>query len=214
MHPSSFYLMTALVLLNLQLAGAQNPADLVEISDVNPNIQLDIRYATDHNFLGQAVYPQARCFVRYAVAVRLDTIQHELESMGLGLKLFDGYRPLSVQKKMWEIMPDNRYVADPAKGSRHNRGAAVDLTLVRSDGSEPAMPTPFDDFSMRAAHGFMNLPNEIKIHRWILRTIMEKHGFKAISSEWWHYDLIGWQNYPLMDLTFAEIDSLNRHKQK
>lgn len=199
-----------IILFILILTGgfifAQDEQAFVELKNVNPDIILDIRYATENNFLKRVVYPEARCFVRTGVAARLDSIQKELESIGLGLKVFDGYRPLSVQKEMWKILPDSRYVADPARGSRHNRGAAVDLTLVDSTGKALAMPTPFDDFTERAHHDFMALPAKIRQNRWILKTIMEKYGFSAIDSEWWHYDLIGWERFPVTDKSFKEIE--------
>lgn len=196
---------TVFMLLIFRFALAQSPGDFVEVVEVNPNIKLDIRYATENNFLKKAVYPEARCFIRYAAAIKLDSIQQELETIGLGLKIFDGYRPLGVQKMMWEILPDSRYVADPSRGSRHNRGAAVDLTLVDSEGNDLEMPTEFDDFSMKARHANQDLPDHVKRNRWILKTIMEKYGFKSITSEWWHYDLIGWQQFPVMDKSFAEL---------
>lgn len=188
---------------------AQSANDFVEINKLNPNIQLDIRYATKNNFLKEAVYPEARCFLRYKAAVKLDSIQKELEQIGLGLKIFDGYRPLSVQKKMWQVLPDSRYVANPANGSRHNRGAAVDLTLVDSTGNELKMPTPFDSFEEQAHHDYVFKDKEIMQNRRILRNVMEKYGFTPIKTEWWHYDLKGWQNYNIEDISFKEIDQRN-----
>jgi len=136
----------------------------------------------------------------------LDTIQKELEMIGLSLKVFDGYRPLSVQKKMWKILPDDRYVANPKKGSRHNRGMAVDLTLVDTKGNLLPMPTEFDSFSKKAHQNFQELPDDVKLNRWILKTIMEKHGFKSISTEWWHYDYKGWKSYNILDKSFEELN--------
>ena len=195
-----------LFLLCFNFLFAAGDTSLVDINKVNPNIILDIRYATKNNFLKKKVYPEARCFLRKAAAEKLNLIQKELETIGLGLKIFDGYRPLSVQREMWKIMPDKRYVADPAKGSRHNRGAAVDLTLVDKNGNELEMPTPFDSFEKRAHHSYQNLSDKIKQNRWILRTIMEKYGFKPITSEWWHYDLIGWSKYSILDKSFTELE--------
>ena len=203
------YIFTLLFVVTI---SAQQPGDFVDIQKINPHIRLDIRYATANNFLHRAVYPQARCFLRYETALALSEVQKELESIGLGLKVFDGYRPLSVQKMMWKIMPDNRYVANPAKGSRHNRGAAVDVTLVDSSGQALKMPTPFDDFSKRAHHDYDKLPVQVRINRWILKTIMEKHGFTPISTEWWHYDLKGWQKYPVEDYSFDELDNSVRRR--
>ncbi len=189
---------------------AQQPGDFVEVQKINPRIRLDIRYATPHNFLHQAVYPEARCFLRYEAARALSDVQNELQKIGLGLKVFDGYRPLSVQKKMWKIMPNASYVANPAKGSRHNRGMAVDLTLVDSAGQALAMPTGFDSFSKRAHHDFWALPAKVRQNRWILKTVMEKHGFRPIRTEWWHYDYKGWKKYPVEDKSFKELEKTRK----
>ena len=187
-------------------AFAQPDSALVEVISVNPHIRLDLRYATKNNFLHQKVYPEARCYLRYEAARALDNVQKELERLGLGLKIFDGYRPLSVQKKMWKIMPDARYVANPKKGSRHNRGMAVDLTLVDASGKELSMPTEFDSFSPKAHQDYWNLPVTVLRNRWILRTVMEKHGFKPIRTEWWHYDFKGWKKYKVLDMSFKELE--------
>ncbi|MCL4510658.1 MAG: D-alanyl-D-alanine dipeptidase [Bacteroidetes bacterium] len=176
-----------------------NP-NLVEVRSINPNIQLDIRYATDSNFTHQRLYSVAKCYLRKEAAESLSAVQKELEKMGLGLKVFDGYRPLSIQKKMWKIFPDDRYVANPATGSRHNRGAAVDVTLVDSLGHELEMPTGFDDFTDRAHRDYNNLPkNEIQ-DRKFLQEVMERHGFVGLSTEWWHFDLKDWKKYPIVDI--------------
>ncbi|APF17406.1 D-alanyl-D-alanine dipeptidase [Caldithrix abyssi DSM 13497] len=211
---TGIFLMRKLILflvLSLSFIYGQQPdktPEFVDIQKMNPSIILDIRYATSNNFLHRAVYDQARCFLVKEAALKLNEVQKELQTLGLGLKIFDAYRPLSVQKAMWQIMPDARYVANPAKGSRHNRGCAVDLTLVDSTGKELPMPTEYDDFTKRAHHNYMKLPASIRLNRWILKTVMEKHGFKPISSEWWHYDMVGWQKYPVMDLSFSQIDSM------
>lgn len=181
----------------------------VELGELNPNIRLDMHYATTNNFLKQKVYPQARAFLRAPAAKALNDVQNELEALGLGLKIFDAYRPLSVQRKMWAIMPDGRYVADPKKGSRHNRGMAVDLTLVELNGDALQMPTEFDSFSEQAHHTYQNLPKDVKRNRWILKTVMEKHGFRSIRTEWWHYDFQGWSHYPVLDKSFEDLERKN-----
>ena len=186
-----------LILFFIAIAFAQQSKpipEFVDIHQMDPSIVLDIRYATSNNFLHRAVYKQARCFLVKEAALKLQEVQNELKQLGLGLKIFDGYRPLRVQKKMWQIMPNPKYVANPAKGSRHNRGCAVDLTLVDSTGKELNMPTEFDNFTVKAHHNYMKLPARVRLNRWILKTVMEKHGFKSISSEWWHYDMVGWRN--------------------
>jgi zinc D-Ala-D-Ala dipeptidase len=192
----------AAVLLLLLWSGA---ADLVDIRDVNPRIRLDIRYATANNFTGARVYDEARCFLRPDVAQRLSQVQRDLERQGLGLKVYDCYRPLSVQKKFWALVPDERYVADPAKGSRHNRGAAVDLTLVDARGRELPMPTGYDDFTEKAHRDAKDLPAETIRNREILEKAMVRRGFVPLPTEWWHFDAAGWEKYPVMDVPFGEL---------
>jgi D-alanyl-D-alanine dipeptidase len=115
------------------------------------------------------------------------------------IKVFDAYRPLSVQKQMWEILPDDRYVANPATGSRHNRGAAVDLTIVDSEGNEIDMGTEYDNFTEVAHPDYKNLPKEVLENRELLQKTMMKYGFKPITTEWWHFDFEGWKNYSILD---------------
>ena len=180
--------------------------ELVELDKFIPGIVLDIRYATTNNFTGQILYPSARCFLRKPVAENLRAVQAELATQGLGLKVFDGFRPLSVQKKMWEVFPHPGYVADPKKGSRHNRGAAVDLTLIRlSDGAELPMPTAFDDFTTKAHRDFNDLPEETIRNRALLETLMTKHGFIGLPTEWWHFDDENWKRYPIMDVDASKL---------
>lgn len=171
-----------------------------------PNIVLDIRYATTNNFTGKIVYTKAEAFLVQPAAEALELVQKELAESGLGLKIYDAYRPLSVQKIFWEIMPDERYVADPAKGSRHNRGCAVDCTLINlSDGKELEMPTEFDDFTEKAHRDSMAHSPEVLKNRDTLEKIMTKHGFVGISTEWWHFDFEGWEQYPLFaQMPFAQ----------
>jgi D-alanyl-D-alanine dipeptidase len=181
-----------------------SPADLVDVQTVNKNIRIEIRYATTNNFMNQKLYPSGkRCFVRRSAAEKLDSVQRELETSGLGLKIYDGYRPLSVQKKMWAVMPDDRFVANPAKGSRHNRGAAVDVTLVRTDGTEIPMPTPFDDFTEKAFRNAtiaQGISEEALRNSQTLQRVMEKYGFKGLATEWWHFDELGWERYEILDI--------------
>jgi len=172
---------------------------LVDIHAINPRILVDLRYATPHNFTGQIVYDFTRCFVVEPVATALDSVQQTLELQGLGLKIWDGYRPMAAQWKFWEIMPDERYVSDPRKGGRHTRGTAVDVTLVDGEGRELVMPTEFDDFSARAHRDSRDASAEAIENRERLRAAMEAHGFVGIDSEWWHYDLVGWEGFEIMD---------------
>jgi len=172
---------------------------LVDIHIVNPRIQVELLYATPHNFTGQVVYDFDRCLVVQPVALALDAVQRALEPQGLGLKIWDGYRPIAAQWKFWEIMPDERYVSDPRKGGRHTRGTAVDVTLVDAAGEELVMPTGFDDFSARAHRDSRDASPEAIRNRERLRAVMEGHGFLGIESEWWHYDWAGWERFPLID---------------
>lgn len=204
-NQSSHRVQTAALFLSFALgvmviAGCERDA-FVELNKHIPGIALDIRYATTNNFTGKVLYPSARCFLRRPVADKLRAVQQDLAPMGYGLKVFDGFRPLSVQRRMWEVFPHPGYVADPKKGSRHNRGAAVDLTLIRlSDGAELVMPTPFDDFTERAHRDFMELPEEVIRNRELLERVMTKHGFVGLRTEWWHFDDVDWKDYPITDL--------------
>jgi zinc D-Ala-D-Ala dipeptidase len=179
--------------------------DLVDIEGINRNIAVDIRYATENNFTGEKVYPAAKCFLKRAAASKLDTVQRQLEKKGLGLKVWDCYRPLSVQRAFWALVPDERYVADPAKGSRHNRGYAVDITLVDSSGAEVMMPTGFDDFSEKAHRSFTALPEKALKNSRLLEGLMKKAGFIPFPSEWWHFDDAEWEQGGIMDVSFDEL---------
>jgi D-alanyl-D-alanine dipeptidase len=195
-----------LVPISLWLATvAAGAGNLVDIEAINPRIRLDIRYATPTNFTHTVLYPRAKCFLRAEVAARLSRAQAELEQIGRGLKVFDCYRPLSVQKKMWALMPDERYVADPAKGSRHNRGAAVDVTLVTADGAAVAMPTEYDDFSERAHRAYLPLPAAAVSNRTLLEAVMTRAGFVGLPTEWWHFDVVGWEQYDVLDVAFTAL---------
>jgi D-alanyl-D-alanine dipeptidase len=179
--------------------------DLVELKKINPRILLDIRYATSNNFIGHAVYSSSHCFLVRKTAERLSLVQEKLESIHLGLKIFDGYRPLTVQKIFWELVPDSRYVADPAEGSKHNRGASVDVTLVDKGGCELLMPTGYDDFTEKAGFVYKQGPKEAIENRELLRKVMCEQGFLSTETEWWHYDDPEWEKYPLRDVSFDDL---------
>lgn len=190
-----------LVLGLIGCATTQRPDDLVDVQKLIPGVVLDIRYATTNNFTGQQLYPFAGCYLRRAAAKKLAAAQAELQPLGYGLKIHDGYRPLSVQRRMWEVFPQPGYVADPKRGSRHNRGAAVDVTLIRlTDGSELPMPTPYDDFTEKAHRNYMDLPAEVLANRALLERVLTKHGFVGLPTEWWHFDDVNWRDYPLLDI--------------
>lgn len=156
-----------------------------------------MKYATIDNFLKEKVYDCDDCLVRYQTAKQLIKANNEFKKEGLSILFFDCYRPLSVQKKMWKIYPDKRYVADPKKGSNHNRGTAIDITLVNQDNDTLPMGTPFDYFGRKAHHAYLNLPENVLSNRVKLKTTMEKNGFWSITSEWWHYNLNKSYQYPV-----------------
>lgn len=173
---------------------------MVDIRQADPRIAVDIRYATPHNFTRQVLYPAGKCLLRKAVAKRLSLVQTDVARQGLGLKVWDCYRPLSIQHKLWALVPDTRYVADPKKGSRHNRGAAVDVTLVDSGGRELEMPTGYDDFSESAHRGFAGASPAAAANRQLLESAMQRHGFTGLATEWWHFDAKSWKHYPVADV--------------
>ncbi len=190
-------ILAALIGLAPICAQSEERADgLVDIQSFVPHIQVDLKYATADNFTKSVVYDFNRCLVRKEVALKLRDIQKELETIGLGLKIWDGFRPVAAQWKFWSLVPDERYVSDPRKGGRHTRGTAVDLTLVTADGQELSMPSAFDDFSEKAHKDYAGATREERENRDFLREVMEEHGFSVLPTEWWHFDLVGWENYP------------------
>lgn len=196
---SSLIAASCILSVSSSLPQARSQTDLVDILTINPTIALDIRYATVNNFTHHKLYAVARCMLRRVAAESLSAVQNELRLRGLGLKVFDGYRPLSIQKQLWAAVPDDRYVADPSKGSRHNRGVAVDLTIVDSLGRELDMPTPFDDFTEKAHCDYMNLPHAVLKNRALLEEVMTRHGFLTMRTEWWHFDFQHWGRFEIMD---------------
>lgn len=160
----------------------------VNIQTLSSGFVLDLKYATTDNFLHQKVYDCPECFLRISTAKALVKANQELIKKGFRIKLYDCYRPLDVQKKMWKILPGTNYVANPKKGSKHNRGAAVDLTLVDSFGNELDMGTKFDFFGREAHHTYLNLPKEVLQNRKLLKQTLAKYNFKSIYNEWWHYE--------------------------
>ena len=188
------------------LAAADPAKRLVDVGSVVPNVRLDVRYATPNNFMKKTLYPVAKVYLRKPAAEALHDAQTELAALGLGLKVFDGYRPYRVTEAMWEPIRNPDFVADPKKGSRHNRGAAVDLTLIDlRAGEELPMPTPYDDFTAKARHDFMDLPAAVLANRGKLRDVMIRHNFQPLPSEWWHYDYTGWDKFELMDVPLEEL---------
>jgi len=184
-------------------------AGLVDVTKAAPGVRLDIRYATPNNFTGVAVYPAPRCFLRTAVAKRLARVQADLEKQGLGLKVYDCYRPFSIQKKFWSLVPNEDWVAKPVEkngkpvsGSKHNRGAAVDLTLVDAAGQEVPMPSGFDDFTEKARRDYTGGDPAARANAKRLEAAMVKEGFEPLPTEWWHFDGPGWEKDGLLDVPF------------
>lgn len=184
----------------LAVVSAQVDTAIVYLGSIDSTIVMDVKYATTNNFVGKVLYPTDKVYMRKIVAEKLSEANRYLrENYNLAIKIFDGYRPLSVQKLMWEILPDPRYVADPSKGSRHNRGAAVDITLIDENGNEIEMGTPYDDFTEKAHYDYEELSDDVKANRKLLRDVMIKFGFEPLETEWWHFDFKGWEKFSILD---------------
>ena len=182
---------------------------MVSLTKYLQPFNVEWKYATPDNFTKVVLYNNPDAFVRLPAARALQSIQNELKQKNIGLKFFDAYRPYSVTVKMWEVVPDERYAANPARGSGHNRGVAVDVTLINlTTGKELLMPTAFDNFTEKAHHNYMQLPSEAITNRQLLKSIMEKYGFVALETEWWHYYLPNPTQYSLMDLSFDQLRKL------
>jgi zinc D-Ala-D-Ala dipeptidase len=182
---------------------------LVDIEKFIPHIKLDIKYATKDNFLGMPVYNKPKAFLRLPAAIALKKVQAELNKKGLGLKIYDAYRPYSVTVLFYEKVKDTNFVSSPWEGSRHNRGCAVDVTIINlKTGRELEMPTKFDDFTARAHPDYQNLSDTVKSNRNLLFNVMSKYGFRKYPTEWWHFDFSGWVNYFLMDIKFEDLEKI------
>jgi D-alanyl-D-alanine dipeptidase len=181
---------------------------MVELQTLMPGIVYDLRYATINNFMHRQMYVPANrhTFLRLPAARALAAVQKELNSKGYGLKIFDAYRPYSVTVSFWELIHDERYVANPAKGSGHNRGLAVDLTIINlKNKRELDMGTGFDNFTDTAHHGFTGLPPAVLANRKLLTETMERHGFKKLDTEWWHFFWPNDRGYEVLDIPFGEL---------
>lgn len=183
-------------------------ADLIELTKLSRSIKLDIRYATADNFVGRPVYTEGRAFMQRPAAEALVRVHKLLKKEGLGLVIFDGYRPWAVTKLFWEVTPEDKrkYVADPRRGSKHNRGCAVDLSIYDLKTGRPLpMPSEFDDFSEKASPDYPGGTAEERSNRDKLRRLMESEGFKVNSEEWWHFDHKDWSEYAIYNIPFPEI---------
>lgn len=181
---------------------------MVELKSMIPGIAYDLRYASINNFMHRLMYPSGtqETFLRLPAATALKKVQAELSVKGFSLKIFDAYRPYSVTVKFWELVHDERYVANPSRGSGHNRGIAVDLTIINTKTSkELDMGTGYDNFTDTAHHSFTNLSEEILQNRELLKSTMVKYGFKPLDSEWWHYSFPGSDKYEILDIDFKKL---------
>ncbi len=166
-----------------------NDTSFVNLKDYSLDFVYDMKYATTDNFLNAKVYDCAACFLRLKTVIALVKVNKKFMKKGLRIKIFDCYRPLDIQKKMWKIVSNPQYVANPTKGSIHNRGGAVDITLVDVTGKELNMGTSFDFFGIEASHNYPDVSLEVKKNRILIKTLMKSNGFNSFDSEWWHYNL-------------------------
>lgn len=181
---------------------------MTELKRLVPGIIYDLRYATTNNFMHRRMYARntTTAFLRKPAAEALLKVQNELNNEGLGIKIFDAYRPYSVSEKFWELVKDERYVANPARGSNHNRGTAVDLTLVDLEtGKELDMGTGFDNFTDSAHHTFTGLPTAVTANRQKLKSVMRRFGFMALTTEWWHYTYESPLKFEVLDISFKKL---------
>jgi zinc D-Ala-D-Ala dipeptidase len=205
-NPYNLDLVQTLEDYNLLVAGDPN-MKIVDLEKMIPGLALDIRYATTNNFTGAVIYTAPKALARKPVAEALHKVEDSLSFYRLGLKIYDAYRPYAASLRFFEVYPDTNFVANPRKGSRHNRGCALDLTLIElSTGQEIPMPTLFDDFSPKAHPDYPDLPDTVLANRKFLFDIMLHFGFMHYPTEWWHFDYQGWENYKLMDLSFEELE--------
>ena len=182
-------------------------ADLIDLKQLDKSIKLDIRYATSNNFVGRPVYPEARAFLQRPAAEAVVHVHQLLKKEGLGIVVYDGYRPWAITKLFWEVVREDqrKFVADPAKGSKHNRGCAIDLGIYdRKTGKAIPMPSGYDEFSERASPDYSGGTDEERANRDKLRRLMEAEGFTVNANEWWHFDYNGWEQYAIYDISFKE----------
>lgn len=213
-----FFFVGSLFLSGIFAQAKKNDISLVDVTKVIPTIKIDCVYASKNNFTKQQVYSCPKSFLRPEVARDLKLVQQDLKKMGLGLLLWDAFRPIDAQKKFWELVPDERYIMNPyvinpvtgqqeLKGGRHTRGTAVDVTLIDlKTGKQLEMPTGFDDFSERAWSNDQQATALAKKNRTTLAQAMEKRNFVQAKTEWWHFDHVGWENKPVLyEVTWDDL---------
>jgi zinc D-Ala-D-Ala dipeptidase len=182
-------------------------AHLIELITLDKSIKLDIRYATENNFVGRAVYPEGRAFLQKPAAEAVVRVHKKLKEKGLGIVIFDGYRPWTITKLFWDVVPEDKrkFVANPEKGSKHNRGCAVDLSIFDlKTGQLIDMPSGFDEFTERASPNYKGGTERQTANRELLRKLMEAERFTVNPNEWWHFDYENWQDYAIYDISFEE----------
>lgn len=191
------------------IAAENQKIELVDISKMNPNIKIDCVYATTRNFTKKQIYLAPKCYLRKSAAEAIDRVQKDLEEKGLGLLIWDAYRPMPAQLRLWDAFPDARYVGNPnntASPKPHIRGMAVDLTIIRlSDGKQLDMGTGHDDFSEKAWAFANDISDEAKQNRKLLQEVMTKYGFQIFKYEWWHFNFEGWQKCPFLLVDFDQL---------
>jgi D-alanyl-D-alanine dipeptidase len=181
--------------------------ELVDLEEYIPGVVLDIRYATTNNFTGEQIYNLAKAYARRPVADALLNAQQDFNAHGYGIKIFDAYRPYSATVKFYEVYGDTTFVASPYRGSRHNRGCAIDMTLVDlKTGKELKMPTGYDAFVREAFPDHPVADPEVRKNRDLLIRVMERHGFRVNDSEWWHFDFRGYRAFEVLDISFEELE--------
>lgn len=191
--------------LSNKTANPQN--ELINLEKYIPGIKLDIRYATTNNFTKEKIYNLSRAYARRPVAESLKKAQEAFNKLGFGIKIFDAYRPYAATMKFYEVYHDTTYVASPYRGSRHNRGCAIDMTIFDlKTGEDLPMPTEYDSFRKEAWPSTPVKDPIIRKNRDLIISVMQKHGFKVNGSEWWHFDFIGWQKFDVMDISFEELE--------
>ncbi len=214
-----FAILGLFLILSLAVVAQDGPpkesdkreAHLIELITLDSTIKLDIRYATDNNFVGKKVYPEARAFLQKPAAKGVAKVHKKLKKQGLGIVIFDGYRPWSITKLFWEVTPEDKriFVADPAKGSKHNRGCAIDLSIYNlKTGELVDMPSGYDEFTERASPDYPGGTPEQRANRDLLRKLMEDEGFIVNANEWWHFDYKDWEKYAIYDISFADAAKL------
>lgn len=186
----------------------QNPDnELINLETFIPNVVLDIRYATTNNFTKEQIYNVPRAYARKPVAIALKKAQEEFKKSGVGIKIFDAYRPYAATVKFYEVYPDTTFVASPYRGSRHNRGCAIDMTLIDlKTGKELDMPTGYDAFVKAARPTYPITDEKIKKNRALIIDVMAMYGFRVNSSEWWHFDYRGYKAFSVLDISFEELE--------